>query len=94
MGEVRTAHREQRGRGDAAPPGYERRHGWKEQETGLGKPSLALEGPIHHLGTTGGEPSHKETKEREAGRVADGVVVPEKPRKARWREGPLLKNYF
>jgi hypothetical protein len=24
---------------------------------------------------TGEEPSHKETKEREAGRVADGVVV-------------------
>jgi len=62
--------------------------------TGLGKPSLALEDPIHHLGRTGEEPSYKETKEREANRVADGVVVPMKPRKARWREGLLLKVSF
>jgi hypothetical protein len=45
---------------------------------GLGKPSLALDDPTHHLGMTGAEPSHKETKEREAGRVADGAVVPMK----------------
>ena len=62
--------------------------------TGLGKPSLALRDPIYHLGRTGREPSYKATKEREAGRVTDGVVVPVKPRKARWREGLLLKEYF
>jgi hypothetical protein len=61
---------------------------------GLGKPSLALQDPTHHLGKAGEEPSYKETKEREAGRVADGVVVPVKPRKARWREGLLLKVSF
>jgi hypothetical protein len=57
----------------------------------------ALAGPVRpktSLGMTGREPSYKETKEREAGRVADGVVVPVKPRKARWREGLLLKDYF
>jgi len=46
------------------------------------------------LGSAGEEPSYKETKGREAGRVADGVVVPEKPRKAGWREGLLLKVSF
>jgi len=61
---------------------------------GLGKPSLALKDPIHHSGRQGEEPSYKETKGREAGRVADGVVVPEKPRKAGWREGLLLKVSF
>ena len=61
---------------------------------GLGKPSLALQDPIHHLGSTGAEPSYKHTKGREAGRVADGVVVPVEPRKARWREGLLLKYNF
>jgi hypothetical protein len=57
----------------------------------------ALAGPERPnipLGMTGAEPSYKATKEREAGRVADGAVVPERPRKARWREGPLLRDYF
>lgn len=40
------------------------------------------------------EPFYKETKGREAGRVADGVVVPMKPRKAGQREGLLLKSSF
>jgi len=62
--------------------------------TGLGKPSLALKDPTCHLGRSGAEPSYKETKEREAGRVTDGVVVPAKPRKAGWREGLLLKGSF
>jgi len=62
--------------------------------TGLGKPSLALRDPVHHLGRAGEEPSDKETKQREAGRVADGVVVPMKPRKSGWREGLLLKVSF
>jgi len=49
---------------------------WSERTgTGLGKPSLALKDPICHLGRTGEEPSYKETKEREASRVTDGVVV-------------------
>jgi RNA-directed DNA polymerase len=46
------------------------------------------------LGRSGAEPTYKETKEREASRVADGVAVPRKPRKAGWREGPLLKRSF
>jgi hypothetical protein len=50
--------------------------------------------PTHHSGRSGKEPSYKETKEREASRVTDGVVVPEKPRKAGWREGLLLKVSF
>jgi hypothetical protein len=57
----------------------------------------ALAGPVEPntpLGRTGAEPSYKETKEREAGRVADGAVVPVKPRKAGWREGLLLKVNF
>jgi hypothetical protein len=61
---------------------------------GLGKPSLALQSPEHHPGKAGEEPSYKETKEGEAGRVADGAVVPMKPRKAGWREGLLLKVSF
>jgi hypothetical protein len=61
---------------------------------GLGKPSLALQHPERQLGKAGEEPSYKETKSREAGRVADGVVVPVKPRKAGWREGLLLKVSF
>jgi len=61
---------------------------------GLGKPSLALKDPTCHSGRSGEEPSYKETKGREAGRVADGVVVPVKPRKAGWREGLLLKVSF
>jgi len=61
---------------------------------GLGKPSPALKDPILHSGSAGEEPSHKETKEREVGRVTDGVVVPMKPRKAGWREGLLLKVSF
>ena len=61
--------------------------------TGLGKPSLARR-PDTPLGSAGREPSYKETKGREAGRVADGVVVPMKPRKAGWREGLLLKVNF
>ncbi len=43
---------------------------------------------------SGAEPSYKATKGREAGRVADGAVVPVKPRKAGWREGLLLKDCF
>jgi hypothetical protein len=57
----------------------------------------ALAGPVRPnmpLGKAGGEPSYKETKGREAGRVADGAVVPMKPRKAGWREGLLLKESF
>jgi len=56
--------------------------------TGLGKPSLALDDPTHHSGMTGKEPSYKETKEREAGRVADGVVVPMKFWKQNRGKGP------
>jgi hypothetical protein len=37
---------------------------------------------------TGAEPSYKETKEREAGRVADGVVVPVKFWKQNRGKGP------
>jgi hypothetical protein len=55
---------------------------------GLGKPSLALKDPTHHLGNTGAEPSHKETKQREASRVADGVVVPMKFWKQNRGKGP------
>jgi len=57
----------------------------------------ALAGPDRPnmpLGGTGEAPSYKETKEREAGRVTDGVVVPVKPRKAGRREGLLLKVSF
>jgi hypothetical protein len=56
----------------------------------------ALADPLspEHRGDSGGEPSYKETKGREVGRVADGVVVPRMPRKARRREGPLLKDSF
>jgi hypothetical protein len=61
---------------------------------GLGKPSLALRDPIHHLGRSGAEPSYKETKGREASRVADGVVVPMKFWKTEQREGLLLKDNF
>jgi hypothetical protein len=61
---------------------------------GLGKPSLALQGSRRHLSSAGAEPSYKVTKEREAGRVADGAVVPAKLRKAEWREGLLLKVSF
>jgi hypothetical protein len=68
---------------------------WLERTgTGLGKPSLVRQDPVHHLGRAGEEPSYKETKERETGRVADGVVVPVKPRKAGWREGLLLEVSF
>jgi hypothetical protein len=62
--------------------------------TGLGKPSLALKDPTRHSGRSGEEPSYKETKRREAGRVADGVIVPMKPRITGWREGLLLKVNF
>jgi hypothetical protein len=55
---------------------------------GLGKPSLALADPTRHLGMTGEEPSYKETKEREARRVADGVVVPMKFWKQNRGKGP------
>lgn len=61
---------------------------------GLGKPSLVLQDPVHHLGRVGEEPSYKETKEGEAGRVTDGVVVPVKLRKTGWREGLLLEVSF
>ncbi len=61
---------------------------------GLGKPSLAVQGSPCHVSGAGEEPSYKETKEREAGRVADGVVVPVKLRKAEWREGLLLRVSF
>lgn len=37
---------------------------------------------------TGAEPSYKETKEREAGRVTDGVVVPMKSWKQDRGKGP------
>jgi hypothetical protein len=50
--------------------------------------------PTHHSGRTGEEPSYNERKGREAGRVADGAVVPVKLRKAEWREGLLLKVSF
>jgi hypothetical protein len=59
--------------------------------TGLGKPSLALKRPDMLLGELEEKsPLIKETKKGEAGRVAERVVVPMKPRKAGRREGPLL----
>jgi hypothetical protein len=46
------------------------------------------ERPNTPLGNTGAEPSHKETKQREASRVADGVVVPMKFWKQNRGKGP------
>ena len=53
-------------------------HGRKEQEWDLGSPRWPYASPIRHLGKVGEEPSYTETKEREAGRVADEAVVPVK----------------
>jgi hypothetical protein len=55
---------------------------------GLGKPSLALKDPTHQLGRSGEGPSYKETKEREAGRVTDGAVLPMKFWKQNRGKGP------
>ena len=76
MDEAKTVHREQRDYGAGAPPGYERRHGWKGRN-GTWEALAGLTKKVRE------ERFYKETKGREAGRVADRVVVPMRP----WKQG-------
>jgi len=71
MGEARTVHREQRNYDAGAPPGYERRHG-RTDRNGTWETLAGLTQEVRR------EPFYKETKGREAGRVAERVVVPRK----------------
>ena len=75
MGEVNIAGWYTERTQSETPPGYERRHGWKDRN-GTWE-ALADPKPTNQVGEER-RFSHKETKWRTVGRVADEAVVPEK----------------